>query len=89
MVEEVYYRDHANRGRWAVALGAYRLMTLELRPTYLTRAQLGAELQVSGRTIQRWEREGMPTEVWGVRLRRYRVDLVRRWLEQRKGRLHG
>lgn len=55
-------------------------MTLEVRPTYLTRAQLGAELQVSAKTIQRWEREGMPAEVWGARLRRYDLGAVRAWM---------
>lgn len=53
---------------------------------YLTRKEVCQELRVSVKTVQRWEREGLPVEVWGSRLRRYRLDRVRGWLDQRSRR---
>lgn len=55
-----------------------------VRSGYLTRAELAGHLHVSARTIQRWEREGLPVEVWGARLHRYRLDRAEDWLSRRK-----
>jgi predicted site-specific integrase-resolvase len=41
---------------------------------YLTRRELGDYLEVSTKTIERWQREGLPAEVWGRRLVRYKLD---------------
>lgn len=51
---------------------------------YLTRKQLAAELNVSEKTVGRWTRAGMPHEVWGLRLHRYRLDAVHEWLDRRR-----
>lgn len=54
-----------------------------VRSGYLTRAELAAHLHVSPKTIQRWEKAGLPAEVWGARLRRYRLDRAEQWLERK------
>jgi excisionase family DNA binding protein len=54
-----------------------------VRTGYLTRAELAAHLGVSEKTIARWDTAGMPSERWGRRLLRYRLDRVERWLERK------
>lgn len=51
---------------------------------YLTRAQLADLLQVSTKSIARWERDGMPFSSWGPRLHRYRLRDVRPWFDARE-----
>jgi phage terminase Nu1 subunit (DNA packaging protein) len=50
----------------------------------MTRQQLSEHLQVSERTIQRWVRRGMPVEILGQRLHRYRIADIQRWFDQRR-----
>lgn len=54
-----------------------------LPEVYVTRLELAERLHVSPKTIQRLEREGMPSERWGRRLIRYRIDRVEDWLKAR------
>lgn len=53
------------------------------RDGYLTRAELAKHLQVSEKTIARWQKQEMPAEVWGRRLVRYRLDRVEAWLSRK------
>lgn len=53
------------------------------RDGYLTRAELAGHLGVSEKTIARWEKLGMPSEVWGRRLIRYKLDRVENWLSRK------
>jgi excisionase family DNA binding protein len=58
------------------------------RGAYLTRAELAEHLGVSEKTIARWQTEGpkasrLPTEMWGSRLYRYKLDRVEAWLARR------
>lgn len=51
---------------------------------YLTRSELAAYLHVSEKTVARWDHAGMPSERWGSRLVRYRLDEVRVWLDAKE-----
>lgn len=46
---------------------------------YLSRAELAVIMGVSERTIDRWARRGMPSEVWGSRTRRFLLSDAVRW----------
>jgi len=54
-----------------------------VRTGYLTRSELAAHLGVSEKTIARWGAAGMPSERWGRRLVRYRLDRVEDWLSRK------
>jgi len=54
-----------------------------VRAGYLTRCELARHLGVSEKTVARWDRAGMPSERWGRRLVRYRLDRVEVWLQRR------
>lgn len=49
----------------------------------MTRAELGAYLKLSTRSVDRLVGEGMPSELWGPRIRRFRVAQVNAWLSRR------
>ena len=53
---------------------------------YLTAARLASILAVSPKTIGRWVNEGMPSETWGLRARRFQLSRVREWLTEREQR---
>ena len=55
--------------------------TLPLADVYLTREELAAVLKVHPRTIDRWRREGMPSELWGPRrgTRRFVLSAALTW----------
>lgn len=48
----------------------------------LTRRELACRLRVSLRTIDRWVVQGLPSEKWGPRTRRFRVADVDRYLKR-------
>lgn len=50
---------------------------------WLSIAQLAEHLSVSERTINRWVREGCPSETWGLAARRFQASTVLRWASQR------
>jgi excisionase family DNA binding protein len=52
-------------------------------PEILTREQLAEYCKVSTRTVDRWVQDGMPSEMWGKRLRRFRLQAVDLWLRRR------
>lgn len=57
----------------------------ELLDGYLDRATLAAQLNVSERTLSRYEseRDGLPSLMLGGR-RLYRLEAVREWLQRRE-----
>jgi phage terminase Nu1 subunit (DNA packaging protein) len=50
---------------------------------YVTQRELAQLMGVSLRTVQTWTREGMPSESWGMRVRRYRASDAMAWARQR------
>lgn len=53
---------------------------------WLTRAELAQALHLHVTTIDRLVKEGMPSETWGLRSRRFLLSRVEAWLRER-GRL--
>ena len=53
------------------------------RERYVTAAELALMMGVSLRTVKRWTREGMPSETWGMRVRRYLVSECVTWARDR------
>lgn len=51
---------------------------------YVTRHQLAILMGVSIATVDRMVSEGMPSETWGVRARRFRPSLALAWARSRK-----
>jgi phage terminase Nu1 subunit (DNA packaging protein) len=56
------------------------------RERYVTRAQLAEIMGVHVNTIDRLVREGMPSETWGVRARRFRPSIAIAWARTRERR---
>jgi phage terminase Nu1 subunit (DNA packaging protein) len=50
---------------------------------YLSRAGLAAHMGVSQRTIDRWVREGLPHETWGMRTRKFLPSEAAQWARGR------
>jgi phage terminase Nu1 subunit (DNA packaging protein) len=50
---------------------------------YVDRLKLAELLGVSVSTIKRWDREGLPSETWGIRVRRYSPSQCRAWARSR------
>ena len=50
---------------------------------YVTRRELAHIMGVSVPTIDRWVRQGMPSETWGMRARRFRPSLAIAWARAR------
>ena len=50
---------------------------------YVTRAELAAIMGVSLPTIDRMVRDGMPSETWGMRARRFRPSVAIAWARAR------
>jgi phage terminase Nu1 subunit (DNA packaging protein) len=50
---------------------------------YVTRMQLAHIMGVHVNTIDRMVREGMPSETWGVRARRFRPSIAIAWARAR------
>lgn len=57
-------------------------LPVQPREPYLTRGELARELRCSPKTVDRWRREGMPSEVWGPGhgSRRFQLSLCLAWL---------
>jgi phage terminase Nu1 subunit (DNA packaging protein) len=52
---------------------------------YVTRVQLAGMMGVSVSTIDNWTREGMPSETWGMRARRFQPSRCIAWARARTG----
>lgn len=52
---------------------------------YVDRNELASLMGVCPRTISRFVSEGMPSESWGLRARRFRPSVCIAWASQRKG----
>jgi phage terminase Nu1 subunit (DNA packaging protein) len=50
---------------------------------YVTAGELAQLMGVSVRTIKRWTAEGMPSETWGMRTRRYLASEAVAWARER------
>ena len=50
---------------------------------YVTAAELAELLGVSLRTVKAWTSEGMPSESWGMRVRRYQPSAAIAWARNR------
>jgi phage terminase Nu1 subunit (DNA packaging protein) len=57
----------------------------ERRPAerYVDQRELAQLMGVSLSTIKRWTREGMPSETWGMRVRRYLPSEALAWARER------
>lgn len=55
------------------------------REPYVTRTELAAMMSVSVSTIDNWVREGMPSETWGMRARRFKPSTCVAWARARAG----
>jgi phage terminase Nu1 subunit (DNA packaging protein) len=65
-------------------LSGGRRVVLALEPErYVTRTQLADIMGVHVNTIDRLVREGMPSETWGVRARRFRPSVAIAWARAR------
>ena len=53
---------------------------------YLTRQQLAEVMNVSVKTIDRMVRNGMPSETWGLRSRRFLASRALAWARTRQRR---
>jgi phage terminase Nu1 subunit (DNA packaging protein) len=51
---------------------------------YVDAGRLAEAMGVSTRTIKRWTAEGMPSETWGQRTRRYRLSECIAWARARE-----
>lgn len=51
---------------------------------YIDIKQLAAAMGVSVATIKRWHAQGLPSETWGMRVRRYRLSEVVAWARARE-----
>jgi phage terminase Nu1 subunit (DNA packaging protein) len=57
------------------------IQTLESEP-YVDRAEMARILGVHINTIDGWVRRGMPSETWGIRVRRFRPSLATQWVRE-------
>jgi hypothetical protein len=53
------------------------------REPYIDARHLAARMGVSVRTVKRWTAEGMPSETWGMRVRRYLASEAIAWARAR------
>lgn len=53
---------------------------------YVGRRELAALMGVNVRTVDRMVRDGMPSESWGLRARRFRPSLALAWARAREAR---
>ena len=51
---------------------------------WVTRRQLAERMQVCERTVDNWVREGIPSETWGMRARRFQVSRAVAWARARE-----
>ena len=49
---------------------------------YVRQRELAELMGVSVRTIKRWTTDGMPSETWGIRVRRYLPSKCMAWTQQ-------
>jgi predicted DNA-binding transcriptional regulator AlpA len=62
------------------------LSRLPATERYLTRQQLADVMGVSVKTIDRMVRDGMPSETWGLRSRRFLASRALAWARTRQRR---
>ena len=67
----------------AVSAEVARLRQPDGPESYRTRTEIAEFMRVSERTIDRWSREGLPYETWGLRTKKFRASDVVRWARGR------
>ena len=50
---------------------------------YIDANELAEAMGVSRATVTRWVRAGVPSETWGMRVRRFRLSEVEAWARER------
>jgi hypothetical protein len=50
----------------------------------VSRKQFAEQLSVHPSTVDRWVRDGMPSETWGLRIRRFLPSRALAWLRERE-----
>jgi hypothetical protein len=58
---------------------------VSLAEPYVGRKELASIMGVSVATVDRMVRDGMPSETWGLRSRRFKPSLALAWAQQRGG----
>ena len=60
------------------------VVALPIAETYLTRDELAAQFKIHPRTVDRWRRDGMPSELWGPRggTRRFPLAACLAWAKE-------
>ena len=58
-----------------------KLFEAEVPERWMTREEIADELKVSRSTIERWRRDGMPSQLWGPKqgTRRYEYGACMEW----------
>lgn len=64
--------------------GGVRTLPVPEPERYVTAAELAEIMGVSVRTIKRMVAEGMPSETWGRRTRRFRPSVAIAWARSRR-----
>lgn len=54
---------------------------------YVDAHELAALMGVSVRTVHRWTKAGVPSETWGMRVRRFRLSEVQSWAREQSSTL--
>lgn len=54
-----------------------------VREKYVTARELAGLMSVSERTVKRWVSEGLPSETWGLRCRRFLPSQAMAWVRGR------
>jgi len=62
---------------------AVRALPIPEPERYVTRAELAELMAVHVTTIDQFVREGMPSETWGMRARRFRPSIALAWARER------
>lgn len=62
-----------------------RIIMSNAQDNLLSKQQLAEYLQVSEMTIDRWRKKGLPWTRAGVKLVRFNLDEVNKWLEEQAG----
>jgi phage terminase Nu1 subunit (DNA packaging protein) len=64
--------------------GDVRELPIREDEPYLTRQELAHALGISVSAVDDRRREGMPSETWGMRTRRFQLSRCKAWLRERE-----
>lgn len=66
----------------AVPTETVRELPIREDEPYLTRQELAEKLRTGVSTVDEWRRQGMPSEQWGKRTRRFQLSRCLAWLRE-------